>query len=96
MLNETTEGIKPIQCICHKMGSHIYYPKTLRSSVMESKAAYLWNYLIPLVEKNKLTSAGVLPTMDELIKEYGGLIGKDISFVFVELKPIWDTEVRHE
>lgn len=88
--------LPPSQWIAHDITESGIIPKTLRVSLLESKAAYIWQRVVPKELHQALTiqllQTGVKPSCQDLVDEYEDQIPDNIKFIIVTLTPRWETE----
>ncbi len=94
---QLTQKLPNSQWIAHDIGTTDVLSKTLRSSLVECKGAYIWQNIVPKSKKDTITrnllDTGHKPTYFELVDEYEDQIPKHVKFVIVTLEPRWETQV---
>lgn len=87
----------PSQWVAHDCTKAELLPKTLRGSLVEAKAAFLWQNIMPYYVVDQLTisliQTGCKPSSKEIIDLYGDQIPDNIKFIIVTLQPRWETEI---
>lgn len=89
--------LPPSQWVAHDITESGIIPKTLRGSLVDAKAAYIWQKVLPSGIHNMLTiqllQTGRRPSSEAIVDEYEDQIPKNIKFIIVTLQPRWETEV---
>lgn len=89
--------LPPSQWVAHDCTKTNVVPKTMRGSLLETKAAYIWQKIVPQDVVDKITiqlvQSGTKPSCQDLVDEYEELIPDNIKFIIVTLQPRWDSEI---
>lgn len=89
--------LAPCMWIAHDSTTCEVVPKTMRHSLTDTKAAYIWQKVLPSDIVDQITlnqlKTGVKPLSSELVDGFEDLIPEEIKFIIVRLQPDWSTEI---
>ena len=93
---QLTQKLPNSQWIAHDNKTTDVLPKTLRQSLVECMASYIWQHIVPTTRKNMITrnllNTGEKPTHYDLVDEFEDQIPPHIKFIIVTLEPRWETQ----